>query len=94
MSYPPIPPKPEFTESPEPARQPGEPYKEGWIVCVPMPAPKGEWYVDSVEVRRPGAGGMEAELFRDPLKNESYPTKEEAHGAGIEYGRGIIDSRS
>ena len=78
---------PVFTES-------GEPYKECFIVCVPMPTPTGEWYVDSVEIRWPnGTGGLDAELFRDPMKAESYPTKEEAHRAGVQHGREVIDSR-
>jgi hypothetical protein len=59
-----------------------------------MPTPTGEWYVDSVEVRRPnGVGGLDAEMFRDPLKDESYPSRDEAQQAGIEYGRRVIDSR-
>jgi hypothetical protein len=58
-----------------------------------MPAREGRWYVDSVEVRRPdGAGGIDAKLYRDPLKDETYSSKEEAHRAGIQHGRGIIDS--
>ena len=79
---------------PDPVAEPGEPHRGSWIVCVPMPTPTGEWYVDSVEVRRPnGVGGLDAEMFRDPLKDESYPSRDEAQQAGIEYGRRVIDSR-